>query len=110
MRQAPKHTAGWAFLGLCAIGLAAAHGVALAQATKKPNILIIWGDDIGQSNLSVYQGPDGLPDAEHRSDRHRGLAVHRLLRRAELHGGPRGLHHGPERVSLGPLQGRSAGG
>ena len=21
---------------------------------KKPNILIIWGDDIGQSNLSCY--------------------------------------------------------
>src|SRR5262249_56039691 len=54
MRQAPKHAAGCAFLGLCAIGLAAAHGEALAQATKKPNILIIWGDDIGQSNLSVF--------------------------------------------------------
>ncbi len=24
------------------------------QATKKPNILIMWGDDIGQSNLSCY--------------------------------------------------------
>jgi len=22
--------------------------------TKKPNILVIWGDDIGQSNLSCY--------------------------------------------------------
>src|SRR5262245_47305945 len=27
-------------------------GVAMAQA--KPNIVIIWGDDIGQSNLSAY--------------------------------------------------------
>jgi len=26
---------------------------AIAQ-TKKPNILIIWGDDIGQSNISAY--------------------------------------------------------
>ncbi|MBX3072164.1 MAG: arylsulfatase [Thermomicrobiales bacterium] len=25
-----------------------------AQGTRKPNILIIWGDDIGQSNLSCY--------------------------------------------------------
>jgi len=25
-----------------------------AFAQKKPNILVIWGDDIGQSNLSVY--------------------------------------------------------
>ena len=24
------------------------------MATKKPNILVIWGDDIGQSNLSCY--------------------------------------------------------
>jgi arylsulfatase len=28
-------------------------GVAMAQA-EKPNIVIIWGDDIGQSNLSAY--------------------------------------------------------
>ena len=25
-----------------------------AQAQKKPNILVIWGDDIGQSNISAY--------------------------------------------------------
>ena len=25
-----------------------------AQAEKKPNIVIIWGDDIGQSNISAY--------------------------------------------------------
>ena len=24
------------------------------QAGKKPNILVIWGDDIGISNLSCY--------------------------------------------------------
>ena len=28
------------------------------QAQKKPNILVIWGDDIGISNLSCYS--DGL--------------------------------------------------
>ena len=27
--------------------------VAFAQA-KKPNIVIIWGDDVGQSNISAY--------------------------------------------------------
>jgi len=26
----------------------------LASAQKKPNIIIIWGDDIGQSNISAY--------------------------------------------------------
>ena len=36
---------------------------------------------------------DGGPDAEPRQARRRGHAVHRLLRRGELHGGPRQLHH-----------------
>ena len=27
---------------------------AMAQQQQKPNIVIIWGDDIGQSNISVY--------------------------------------------------------
>ncbi len=35
---------------LCAV---AATG-AFAQGAKKPNILIIWGDDIGQFNVSAY--------------------------------------------------------
>ena len=25
-----------------------------AQETKKPNILVIWGDDVGRSNISAY--------------------------------------------------------
>ena len=25
-----------------------------ARAADKPNILVIWGDDIGQSNISAY--------------------------------------------------------
>ena len=31
---------------------------AVAAKTKKPNILVIWGDDIGITNLSCYS--DGL--------------------------------------------------
>ena len=27
---------------------------AVAQEAKKPNIVIVWGDDIGQSNISAY--------------------------------------------------------
>ena len=62
--------------------------------SDQPNILIIWGDDIGISNLSCYS--DGLmgyrtPNIDR--DRRRGRPVHRLLRRAELHGRPRGVHH-----------------
>jgi hypothetical protein len=37
------------FLALCAAGWAA-----LAQEGERPNILVIWGDDIGQTNLSAY--------------------------------------------------------
>jgi len=40
-----------------AIGLAVATlcwGPTLAGAQDKPNILVIWGDDIGQSNISAY--------------------------------------------------------
>ena len=34
--------------------LPAAPSPAKAQETGKPNIVIIWGDDIGQSNISAY--------------------------------------------------------
>jgi arylsulfatase A-like enzyme len=43
--------------GLTAMALTlAAAGMAHAQSAdaKKPNIVIIWGDDIGQSNISAY--------------------------------------------------------
>jgi len=30
------------------------HGVTMAKNGTQPNILVIWGDDIGQSNLSCY--------------------------------------------------------
>ena len=43
----------WIFLALllCAVRLSA--GTAYAQA-KKPNILVIWGDDIGITNISAF--------------------------------------------------------
>ncbi len=44
------------FLGLAA-GLASlmlTSGLALAAGAKKPNFLVIWGDDIGQTNISAY--------------------------------------------------------
>src|SRR5262245_60109493 len=45
----------WAWILPVAIVLIAGLVAAEAQApAKKPNILIIWGDDIGQSNLSIF--------------------------------------------------------
>src|SRR6187551_1585821 len=40
-----------------AVALVAAAGFVLpaaAQAPKRPNIVVFWGDDIGQSNISAY--------------------------------------------------------
>ena len=34
-----------------------AGGSAFAQ--EKPNILVIWGDDVGQSNISAYWSVTG---------------------------------------------------
>ena len=41
---------------LVVLGALAMVGVAAAQGpvTKKPNILVIFGDDVGQTNLSAY--------------------------------------------------------
>jgi arylsulfatase len=39
---------------LCFMGAAQAQQP--AQSTKKPNILVIWGDDIGISDISAYSG------------------------------------------------------
>ena len=38
------------FLGVCASLLLALP----AAAQDRPNILVVWGDDIGQSNISAY--------------------------------------------------------
>jgi arylsulfatase A-like enzyme len=40
-------------VGLLAIMTAASPWLAVAQE-KRPNIVIIWGDDVGQSNISAY--------------------------------------------------------
>ena len=80
-----------------------------APSGRKPNILVIMGDDIGQTNVSAYSfGRDGLQNAEHRSHRPRGHDVHRLLRRAELHGGPVGFITGQATLAHRPFQGRPA--
>ncbi|MGB1140785.1 MAG: sulfatase-like hydrolase/transferase, partial [Halioglobus sp.] len=41
-------------LRLCALALLMLWSFALQAKTDKPNILVIWGDDIGWSNLSAY--------------------------------------------------------
>ena len=63
---------------------------------KKPNILILWGDDIGYWNISAYNlGQMGYrtPNLD-RLGKGR-CTVHRLVRPTELHGRSGVLHHGP---------------
>ena len=59
-------------LGAAAV-LAITAGMAQAQdapAADQPNILVIFGDDIGQTkSVDLLQGADGLPHAQHRPDR-----------------------------------------
>jgi arylsulfatase len=40
--------------GVLTIVLAAMAAVPAVAQEKKPNILVIWGDDVGQSNISAY--------------------------------------------------------
>ncbi len=43
------------FFSICAFALlAGVSALAPARAQDKPNIVIIWGDDIGRSNISAY--------------------------------------------------------
>jgi arylsulfatase len=39
---------------LAGLFLICAAATVQAQSTSKPNILVIWGDDIGITNLSCY--------------------------------------------------------
>ncbi len=80
-----------------------------ATAQDKPNILVIWGDDIGQFNVRAYNmGMMGYKTPEHRPHRRRRRGVHRLVRPAELHRRPRRLHHRPVAHAHRSDQGRSA--
>ena len=52
----------------------------------KPNIVIIWGDDIGQSNISAYSmGVMGYHTPNIDRVAKEGVMFHRLLCRAKLH-------------------------
>ncbi len=96
-----------------ALGTAASVQKAVAQAQQaapagqKPNILVIMGDDVGWFNIGAYhQGIMSGQDAEPRQARRRRHALHRLLRRSELHRRPRQLHHRANSAAHRPDHGR----
>ena len=89
-------TLGWVWAGV----LAASGVVASAAGAQdaKPNILVIFGDDIGIANVSAYS--DGVmgyttPNIDRIGEE--GVALPALLRRAELHRRPRRVPDRPAR-------------
>ena len=73
----------------------------------KPNILVIWGDDIGISNLSCYShGLMGYNTPNIDRLANEGMLVPRLLRGTVLHRRSLVLHHRSKRVADRPVQGR----
>jgi arylsulfatase A-like enzyme len=53
-----QRTSTWLLILLAIAALAMALPASLEAQTKKPNILVIWGDDIGMTDVSAYS--DGL--------------------------------------------------
>ena len=61
---------------------------------KKPNIIVIMGDDIGMWNIGAYHRGMMAGKTPNLDKTGQGRnAVHRLLRRGKLHGGSRELHY-----------------
>ena len=79
------------------------------MAAKKPNILILWGDDIGMWNVSYFsRGMMGYRTPNIDRVANEGVAFTDYYGAAELHGGPRRLHLRPESRPHRTDQGRHA--
>ena len=75
--------------------------------TDKPNILVIWGDDIGISNLSCYtHGLMGYQTPNIDRLAKEGMLFTDSYGEQSCTAGPLVLHHRPERLSHRPVQGR----
>ncbi len=96
-----------------AIGLALFMAVAFVAgsavgADKKPNILIIWGDDIGYWNVSAYnQGMMGYKTPNIDRIAKEGALFTDWYGQQSCTAGRAALHHRPESVSA-PACSRSA--
>ena len=104
---------GRVMLGALALSSFLAGGTATAQAQaaspKKPNILVIFGDDIGYSNISAYSlGMMGYQTPNIDRVAQQGAHLYRLLRATELHGGPSGVHYWTESVPYRAAESRTA--
>jgi len=62
-----RHMARWkhALIAITLVAPILAPATVQAQQPRKPNVVIIWGDDIGQSNVSAYSR--GMMAIRHRT-------------------------------------------
>ena len=80
------------------------------NATKKPNILVIWGDDIGISNLSCYShGMMGYQTPNIDRLANEGMMFTDSYGEQSCTAGTSSLYHRAERVPHWPLQSWVAG-
>ena len=78
--------------------------------TKKPNILIIWGDDIGYWNVSAYnQGMMGYKTPNIDRIAKEGALFTDWYGQQSCTAGRARVHHRPVRLPHRPAQGRPAG-
>ena len=81
----------------------------MAKADK-PNILIIWGDDIGWFNISANNnGIMGYRTPNIDRIAKEGCKLHRLVRSAKLHRRARRIYHRSVADPYRPHQGRPSG-
>jgi hypothetical protein len=79
-----------------------------AAAQDKPNILVIWGDDVGRSNISAYtMGMMGYRTPNIDRIANEGMIFTDYYGEQSCTAG-RLVHHGPERLPHRPFQGRPA--
>ena len=81
-----------------------------AAADKKPNIVIIWGDDIGQCNISAYShGLMGYQTPNIDRVAKEGMMFTDYYAEQSCTAGRAVVHHRPVRLAHRPDQGRLAG-
>ena len=79
------------------------------MADKKPNILILFGDDIGMWNVSYFsRGQMGYRTPNIDRVANEGVAFTDYYAPAELYGGPGRVHHRTESRSYRSDEGRHA--
>ena len=101
-----QHT--WRALLAAALALVVATGTAFAQ-TKKPNILVLWGDDVGWWNISAYNhGQMGYQTPNIDSIIKEGAMFTDWYGQQKLYRRTFVLHHRPDRVPHRHAQGGAA--